>query len=293
MEDSLNRKMPPDLDKLQMLGRLISGITHEINTPLHYLEHNLTFLKISFKDLLSLLTSCRGMLNQIKSGEQIDNGQWQALNQLESEVEPEYLEDEIAKTLAQSLEGMDMVARIVLALKDFSHPAQQDFSITDINKCVDTVCTISRHEWKIAADLQLELAGDLPFLFCSRDEIHQVLLNLVVNSAHAINEKKEAGKYDRGLITVTTASLGDRVEIVVRDDGIGIAPENQGLIFNPDFTTKKAGAGTGFGLSLVRKIVEERHHGSISCESQPGEGTVFKVILPHRQPDKSESGEKK
>lgn len=293
MEDSLNRKMPPDLDKLQMLGRLISGITHEINTPLHYLEHNLTFLKISFKDLLSLLTSCRGMLNQIKSGEQIDNGQWQALNQLESEVEPEYLEDEIAKTLAQSLEGMDMVARIVLALKDFSHPAQQDFSITDINKCVDTVCTISRHEWKIAADLQLELAGDLPFLFCSRDEIHQVLLNLVVNSAHAINEKKEAGKYDRGLITVTTASLGDRVEIVVRDDGIGIAPENQGLIFNPDFTTKKAGAGTGFGLSLVRKIVEESHHGSISCESQPGEGTVFKVILPHRQPDKSESGEKK
>ena len=293
MEDSLNRKMPPDLDKLQMLGRLISGITHEINTPLHYLEHNLTFLKISFKDLLSLLTSCRGMLNQIKSGEQIDNGQWQALNQLESEVEPEYLEDEIAKTLAQSLEGMDMVARIVLALKDFSHPAQQDFSITDINKCVDTVCTISRHEWKIAADLQLELAGDLPFLFCSRDEIHQVLLNLVVNSAHAINEKKEAGKYDRGLITVTTASLGDRVEIVVRDDGIGIAPENQGLIFNPDFTTKKAGDGTGFGLSLVRKIVEERHHGSISCESKPGEGTVFKVILPHRQPDKSESGEKK
>ncbi|OGK11351.1 MAG: hypothetical protein A2W80_05080 [Candidatus Riflebacteria bacterium GWC2_50_8] len=293
MEDSLNRKMPPDLDKLQMLGRLISGITHEINTPLHYLEHNLTFLKISFKDLLSLLTSCRGMLNQIKSGEQIDNDQWQALEQLESEVEPEYLEDEIAKTLAQSLEGMDMVARIVLALKDFSHPAQQDFSITDINKCVDTVCTISRHEWKIAADLQLELAGDLPFLFCSRDEIHQVLLNLVVNSAHAINEKKEAGKYDRGLITVTTASLGDRVEIVVRDDGIGIAPENQGLIFNPDFTTKKAGDGTGFGLSLVRKIVEERHHGSISCESKPGEGTVFKVILPHRQPDKSESGEKK
>ncbi|HAE38605.1 MAG TPA: ATP-binding protein [Candidatus Riflebacteria bacterium] len=293
MEDSLNRKMPPDFDKLQMLGRLISGITHEINTPLHYLEHNLTFLRIAFKDLLALLGNCRGMLSQIKSGEHIDSEQWQALAQLEAEVEPEYLEDEIAKTLAQSLEGMDMVARIVLALKDFSHPAQQEFSITDINKCVDTVCTISRHEWKISADLKLELARDLPFLFCSHDEIHQVLLNLVVNSAHAINEKKEAGKYDRGLITISTAALGDRVEITVRDDGIGIAPEHQSLIFNPDFTTKKAGTGTGFGLSLVRKIVEEGHHGSISCESQPGEGTVFRVILPHRQPGKSVPGEKK
>ncbi|EKD83188.1 MAG: PAS/PAC sensor signal transduction histidine kinase [uncultured bacterium] len=293
MEDSLNRKMPPDLDKLQMLGRLISGITHEINTPLHYLEHNLTFLKISFKDLLSLLTSCRGLLERIKSGDQISSTTWQALEQLESEVEPEYLESEIAKTLEQSLEGMDMVARIVLALKDFSHPAQQEFLMTDINKCVDTVCTISRHEWKIAADLQLELASDLPFLFCSRDEIHQVLLNLVVNSAHAVNEKKETGAYDRGLITVTTTSLGDRVEIKVCDDGIGIAPEHQSLIFNPDFTTKKAGAGTGFGLNLVRRIVEERHQGSISFESRPGEGTVFKVILPHRQPEKSVSGEKK
>ena len=138
--------------------------------------------------------------------------------------------------------------------------------------------------------MKLELAGDLPFLFCSRDEIHQVLLNLVVNSAHAIAEKKDAGHYDRGVISVRTASLGDQVEIRVEDDGAGIAEENQSRIFTTDFTTKKAGTGTGFGLSLVRHIVENRHNGKIHFNSRSGAGTVFTVVLPHRQTDKNNGG---
>ena len=293
MENLTNQKTPTDIDKLQLLGRLVSGITHEINTPMHYLEHNLTFLKVAFKDLMALQTRCCDLLKQVQSGEQIDDNTWQEFDKLKAEVEPDYLQAEIGKTLVQSLEGIDMVSRIVLALKDFSHPALHAFSLTDINKCVDTVCTISRHEWKRVADLQLELAGNLPFLFCSRDEIHQVLLNLVVNAAHAIIEKKESGDYDRGLITVSTTSLGDRVEISVRDDGAGIADEHKELIFKPHFTTKKAGAGTGVGLDLVRQIVEDRHQGSISFTSQRGEGTVFTIVLPHRLPSESEAGDKK
>ncbi|PKL51331.1 MAG: ATP-binding protein [Candidatus Riflebacteria bacterium HGW-Riflebacteria-2] len=285
IEDTLSRKLPPDLDKLQMLGRLVSGITHEINTPMHYLEHNLTFLKVAFKDLMRLQEHCCTLLQNIQAGEQPDNSAWQELAKLKSEVELDYLQTEIGKTLEQSIEGIDMVSGIVLALKDFSHQSQRDFSMTDINKCIETACTISRHEWKKVADLQLELAGDLPFLFCSRDEIHQVLLNLIVNSAHAITEKKDTGRYDRGTITVKTKSLGDQVEIRVEDDGAGITEENRNKIFMADFTTKKAGAGTGFGLSLVRHIVEIRHHGNICFESVPGSGTVFTVVLPHRQPD--------
>ncbi|MBU1107732.1 MAG: ATP-binding protein [Candidatus Riflebacteria bacterium] len=285
MENLPKKKPVADIDKLQMLGRLVSGITHEINTPMHYLEHNLTFLKVAFNDLLSLQTHCCELLKRVQSGEQIDEKTWQDLDNLKTEVEPDYLQVEIAKTLVQSLEGIDMVSRIVLALKDFSHPAMHEFSLTDINKCVDTVCTISRHEWKRVADLQLELAGNLPFLFCSHDEIHQVMLNLMVNAAHAITEKKESGAYDRGLITVSTTSLGDRVEIKVRDDGAGIAPEHQELIFKMHFTTKKAGVGTGVGLDLVRRIVEDRHQGSIKFESRLGEGTVFTIVLPHRLPD--------
>ncbi|KAF1079541.1 MAG: hypothetical protein GQF41_4099 [Candidatus Rifleibacterium amylolyticum] len=283
MEDTLNRKLPPDLDKLQMLGRLVSGITHEINTPMHYLEHNLTFLKAAFNDLMRLQEHCCEVLQKIENGEKLDPGAWQELASLKTEVEPDYLQTEIGKTIEQSIEGIDMVSSIVLALKDFSHQSQREFSMTDINKCVETACTISRHEWKKVADMKLDLAGDLPFLFCSRDEIHQVLLNLVVNSAHAIAEKKDAGHYDRGVILVKTLSLGDRVEIRVEDDGAGIAEENKSRIFAADFTTKKAGAGTGFGLSLVRHIVENRHHGEITFTSKSGTGTVFTVVLPHRQ----------
>lgn len=193
MDASLNRALPPDLDKLQLLGRLVSGITHEINTPMHYIEHNLTFLKVAFKDVMILQSHCFALLQRIQAGEQVDPVVWQELEQLKTEIEPEYLQTEIGKTLEQSLEGIDMVSSIVLALKDFSHPSQREFLMTDINKCIETVCTISRHEWKRVADLQLELASDLPFLFCSRDEIHQVLLNLVVNSAHAVAEKRTPG----------------------------------------------------------------------------------------------------
>ncbi len=291
MEDTLNRKLPPDLDKLQMLGRLVSGITHEINTPMHYLEHNLTFLKVAFKDLMRLQDHCCDLLKRIQAGEQPDDPAWQELEALKGEVEPDYLQSEIGKTIEQSIEGIDMVSSIVLALKDFSHRSQREFSMTDINKCVETACTISRHEWKKVADIQLDLAGDLPFLFCSRDEIHQVLLNLVVNSAHAVAEKKDAGTYDRGIIKVTTAAHGDKVEIRVEDDGVGISAENQQLLFTTNFTTKKAGAGTGFGLNLVRHIVETRHNGNISFASEPGKGAAFTVVLPHRQSDQAGGGE--
>lgn len=291
MKETLNRKLPPDLDKLQMLGRLVSGITHEINTPMHYLEHNLTFLKVAFKDLMRLQLQYCELMQKVRTGDQIDEAAWQALESLRAEVEPDYLRSEIAKTLEQSIEGIDMVSSIVLALKDFSHRSQKEFSLTDINKCVETSCTISRHEWKKVADLKLELASDLPFLFCSRDEIHQVLLNLLVNAAHAITEKKEAGEYDRGTIKVTTIPNDKRVEIRIADDGVGITPEHQQKIFDGNFTTKKAGTGTGFGLSLVRNIVENRHNGKISCQSQPGQGSVFTVILPHRQSERKEGGE--
>ncbi len=283
------RQSPADLEKLQLLGRLVSGITHEINTPMHYLENNLTFLKSAFKNLFDLYGTYQQMLKTVRAGEVISQQGWQSLEKQEGEVEVDYLHSEIGEALAQSLEGIDMVSRIVLALKDFSHPSLHEFSLTDINKCVDTVCTISRHEWKRVADLKLELAGNLPFLFCSRNEIHQVLLNLVVNAAHAIGEKVNARAYDRGVITVFTATRGDQVEIRIQDDGPGIAPEHQPLIFKPRFTTKAAGNGTGFGLSLVKQIVEDRHGGSLSFTTVPGQGSIFTVVLPHRPDENRDS----
>lgn len=276
------RKIPEDLEKLQLLGRLVSGITHEINTPLHYLENNLTFLKSSFKDLFKLYDAYHGLAEKLAAGELHAAEDLSKIADLEASVEADYLREETFQALEQSIEGVDMVSRIVLALKDFSHPSMQEFSLTDINKCIDTACTISRHEWKRVAELQLDLAGDLPFLLCSRDEIHQIILNLVVNAAHAIDEKIRKNVYDRGSITIASCSSDGGIEISVADDGIGIDAENAAKIFQPHFTTKEAGRGTGFGLSLVKNIVEERYGGLIEFTSIAGEGARFRVQLPHR-----------
>lgn len=281
-----SREIPEDLEKLQLLGRLVSGITHEINTPLHYLENNLTFLKSSFHDLFMLYENYSLLFQKIESGTMPSAEELKRIKAIENSIETDYLHKEAFQALEQSIEGIDMVSRIVLALKDFSHPSLQEFSLTDINKCVDTVSTISRHEWKRVAELQLELAQDLPFLLCSRDEIHQVLLNLIVNAAHAVEEKILNKSYDRGLIKVMTQSQGDQIEIMVYDDGTGISEENIPMIFQPDFTTKTAGRGTGFGLSLVKNIVEKRYGGEITFSTVRGAGTQFKVLLPHRQVEK-------
>ena len=157
-----------------------------------------------------------------------------------------------------------------------------NFSLTDINKCLDTVCTISRHEWNRVAELELNFSRDLPYLFASRDELHQVFLNIVVNAAHAIGEKISNGDYDRGKILISTKTSGDKIEIKISNDGPEIPSENQKLIFQPDYTTKEAGKGTGLGLSLVKQIVEDAHHGEIKLTSDNKSGTTFTIILPHR-----------
>lgn len=272
--------------KLEMLGALISGITHEINTPMHYLENNLTFMKSSFNDLIRLINIYKKLLETVRTGGTPSAHDWQELNEIESESEPEYLQAELADALKQSLEGIDMVSRLVLALKDFLHPSLHEFTLVDVNKCIDTVCIISRYEWKRLADLQLDLARDLPYIYGSRDELHQVLLNLIVNSANAIGEKIAAGVYRRGNIRISSRAAGDRIEIEIADDGPGITPENLTRIFEPHFTTKPAGKGTGLGLSLVRKIVEEAHGGEIIVNSELQRGVTFRILLPHRRNEK-------
>ncbi len=275
-----------DAKKLEKLGALISGITHEINTPMHFLGNNLTFLKTSFNDLIKLLNIYKRILESVRAGNLPSANDWQELAEIESECEPEYLKAELAEALKQSHEGIDMVSRLVLALKDFSHPSMHEFTLIDVNKCIDTVSTISRHEWSQFADLDLDLAIDLPFVFGARGELHQVFLNLIVNSAHAISEKIASGAYRRGRIKIVTRAAGDRIEIEIADDGPGIPEKNLARIFEPNFTTKPAGKGTGLGLDLVRKIVEEAHGGQINVDSRPQCGVTFRILLPHRRNEK-------
>ncbi len=268
--------------KLESIGRLSAGITHEINTPMHYLDNHLTFLTGAFADLIALQQRYRGALATLRAGKPLPSGALTEIEQEEQRVDPAYLEDEIRRALDQSLEGTDHVTKIVLALKDFAHPSPAEYAMADINRGLTATVTICRHEWKRPADLKLDLADDLPMVWCSRDALNQVFLNLIVNAAHAIKAKIEAGIYDRGTITVSTRAVGDGVEIRVTDDGTGIAPENHDKIFKPFFTTKGAGQGTGQGLTLIHDIVTRKHQGAISFTTEPGQGTTFTVRLPVR-----------
>lgn len=270
--------------KLETVGRLSAGITHEINTPMHYLGNNITFLKTAFADLMALQQRYRQVIQETRTTGQPNPHTLQVMEAEERQLDPEYLHQEITKALDQSIEGVERVTRIVLALKDFSHPSLHEYSLADLNQCMETTVTISRHEWKRVADLEVKAEANLPLVYCCRDDIHQALLNLIVNASHAVSSHIEHGGYDRGRITLTSAFDEEKnlVRLSVSDNGTGISPENQAKLFQPGFTTKPAGKGTGQGLMLVKQITEERHQGTIHFTTTPGKGTCFTIELPLR-----------
>ncbi len=280
---------PTNQRKLETVGRLAAGITHEINTPMHYVGNNITFLKTAFSDLLALQQEYRRILDDARAGRQISGHVWQTLAAQERQADPDYLQAEIVKAIDQSIEGIQRVTRIVLALKDFSHPALHEYSLADLNQCIDTTVTICRHEWKRVADLDTSLEANLPLVYCCRDDINQALLNLIVNASHAVRTRIDQGGYDRGRITLASSydEATSRVRLAISDNGCGIAAQR---LFTPGFTTKPAGVGTGQGLSFVRQIIEERHHGTVTFSSAVGKGTTFTLELPLRPETESETG---
>ena len=152
-------------------------------------------------------------------------------------------------------------------------------SFVDLNRSIESTLVVAHNEWANVADVKTELEPDLPPVPCFHAELNQVLLNLIVNSVHAI-EEVQSFRPGRGLITIRTRRTGDWVEIQVSDTGSGIPPENYSKLFDPFFTTKEVGRGTGQGLPISRTIVVNKHHGEIYFESKLGEGTQFTVKLP-------------
>ena len=170
------------------------------------------------------------------------------------------------------------MAKIVRAMKEFSHPDSVDKTATDLNKAIDSTITVARNEWKYVSELVKDFDTNLPAIVCYPGDINQVVLNLIVNAAHSIKEKVTDG--EKGRITVRTRMLGTDVEISVTDTGRGIPEVIRGRIFDPFFTTKEVGKGTGQGLALAYTVVAKKHGGKIWFESEVGVGTTFFVTLP-------------
>jgi PAS domain S-box-containing protein len=264
--------------KLESIGRLAAGIAHEINTPVQYLSDNTRFLQDAFTDLTDLLMEFRKFLDIAREGQVTDD----LINQVESALDKadlEYLIEEIPKATGQSLEGVERVAHLVRAMKDFSHPGSYEKTAIDLNRAIDSTLTIARNEWKYVSDIVMDFDSDLPLVHCFPGELNQVVLNIVINAAHSIADVvKDTNQ--KGTITVSTRRDGNFVAIRISDTGTGIPKHILDKIFDPFFTTKEVGRGTGQGLAISRSVVVDKHGGSIDVQTDIGNGTTFIIKIP-------------
>lgn len=267
--------------KLEAVGQLAAGIAHEINTPIQFIGDSVGFLHSAFGDLMALV----GLYDELKHS--VEHGApapelLQRVGEAEVEADIEYLTERVPAAFERTVDGVQRVATIVRAMREFGHPPTADLSPVDLNGVIENTLVVATSEYKYVADVACEL-GELPAVVCNRGDINQVVLNLIVNAAHAIGDV--VGKSgERGTITISTAAQEETVRISIADTGMGISAEIGARIYDPFFTTKAVGRGTGQGLAITRTIVE-RHDGTISFDTTEGEGTTFHIVLPtHASP---------
>ncbi len=254
--------------KLEAIGQLAAGIAHEINTPTQFIGDNIRFLKDAYDDFEDMFSRLH-QLPEIGHKAYIEN--------VIDETDMAYLSRKIPGAIEQSLEGVERITRIVRAMKEFAHPSRAK-TLTDLNQTIKNTITVTLSEWRYVADMKTDFAEDLPSVNCQQGEINQVLLNIIINAAHAIAEAHDKG--EKGTITISTSYQSEFIKIKICDDGIGMSEEVKARIFEPFFTTKEVGKGIGQGLNMVYKVIVTNHCGNIQVESESGKGTRFTISLP-------------
>ena len=265
--------------KLESIGQLAAGIAHEINTPIQFIGDNTHFLASAFERIDRVLTVGERLIQASKEGDDVD-ALIDEIEEVFTSAKIAYMRQEIPYAISESINGLDQVASIVKGMKQFSHPGEGEKKLVDINECIRNMITVSRNEWKYAAELETQLNNAIPFVYCNANEINQVFLNIIVNAAHAIEQVKKEGKSDRGKITIQTGSGDNSVFVEISDTGGGIPKAIQEKIFDPFFTTKEPGKGTGQGLAIAHNVVVNKHAGLITFSVEEGVGTTFRVTLP-------------
>ena len=264
--------------KLESIGELSAGIAHEINTPIQFIGSNVSFLGEAFEDLLEL-TRRYGRLRDAVAGKEEYQGLLDEITEQEDVVDLEYLLEEAPKAFEQTTHGVERVTALVLGLKGFAHVKDSESkAAADINEIIRNALVVCTNAYKYVAELEVDL-GELPMVKVFHGDIGQVILNLVVNAAHAIEDVKGASS-QMGRIAIRTFQEEANVVVTVSDTGCGIPPGARERIFDPFFTTKAVGRGSGQGLALSRTIIHDKHGGEMSFESTVGKGTTFIVKIP-------------
>jgi len=272
--------------KLESIGRLATGVAHEINTPTQFIVSNLHFLNDAFTKIKTILAQYHA-LRIVAADSPACAAAVEAALALENEIELQYLSDEIPVCLRQSLDGLDRVARIVASLNELARTNSSQATPVDLNRLIEAAITVSRHEWKYLAEMISELDPNLPSVPCIVDEFNQIMLKLIMNAAQAIGDTLKKSGTQSGRITVRTRHAPPWAVVEVEDTGAGIPEEIRSRIFEPCFATKALDQGTGQGLALVREVVVNHHHGRIDFVSELGRGTSFILKLPLATPPSS------
>lgn len=285
-EDITERRVLRDqllqAQKLESVGQLAAGIAHEINTPTQYIGDNVRFLKKTFGNLTNLLNIYDGLWKETLS-DTVTATVKQDVSSSLRKIDVKFLLAEIPKAIDDTLEGVKRVSTLVSAMKEFSHPGTKEKMPLDLNHAIQSTITVAQNEWKYVANVETRFDQTLPPVACLPGEFNQVILNLLVNAAHAIGDRSREGNGEKGKITVETGRCPAGVEIRIADTGTGIPLDVRARIFDPFFTTKEIGKGTGQGLAIARSIIVDKHEGSIEFESVMGEGTTFIIRLPHQE----------
>lgn len=261
-------------DKMASIGQLAAGVAHEINNPIGFISSNLNTLGRYMSDLVQVFRADEMLIEACLSATGPARESADQARALRTKLDLAYILSDLGNLISESVEGTQRVRQIVSDLRDFSHVDAPDRSEEDINKLLDKTINVAWNELKYKTEVIREY-GELPRVSCFGGKLGQVFLNLLVNAAHAIQ--------DRGVIHVRTGHAENMVWVEIADTGCGIPPENLKRIFEPFFTTKDVGKGTGMGLHIAYKIVEA-HKGRVQVDSVVGKGTCFRIELPIVEP---------
>ncbi len=277
-------------EKMSSLGQLVAGIAHEINNPVNFIYGNLAHVEEYAENLLSFV--------QLYA-KHYPNPAAEIVEEAEV-IDLEFLQEDLPKLIRSMKVGTDRIRNIVLSLRNFSRVDESECKATDIHEGINSTLLILQHRLKASPDRpEVEITrdfGDLPLVECYPGQLNQVFMNILANAIDAIEERHlqevaNGSQTVSGAIAISTSILGtDQIKIIITDNGLGMTEAVQTQIFQPFFTTKPIGKGTGIGMSISHQIIVERHGGQLTCASQLGQGTEFVIQIPIHQVPEPEGG---
>lgn len=263
-------------EKMASIGQLAAGISHELNNPINFIRTNFATLTDNFSDLESILRNYKSLQEKAKI-ENLLQSETELISEQEKELSVPFILEDIPVLFKESKHGFERIDAIIQSMRNFSRMDKKGkLNHVDINKGIKDTLIIARNEYKYHAEIKTNF-GDIEECLGSPGQLNQVFLNLIVNSAHAIESMNQK---EKGLITITTLQQDNYIVCTIGDNGPGIPVERRSQIFDPFFTTKDPGKGTGLGLSISYDIIVKNHHGKLDVHCPAEGGTVFTISLP-------------